>query len=121
MTEHFHLPRFRRMIPDSGFHPRLGRMVLEWVEFGLIRPVGDRDRDERILRALITNDLKAFGEYMMEGPVRSVAFLIKEAPQPAFFHHRALDNWPLYLAAKRRQNEQSLNYALHDIPKGVNL
>lgn len=116
----FHLPRFRREIRESGLPPRLARLCLEWVEHGLIRPIDPTDKD--LVEAIITNDLaKLIRTISIAGTPRlssGLEWLRCEAPSAAFFHHKALELWPMFLAAKKRQNRAILDYAMHDLEKG---
>jgi hypothetical protein len=116
----FHLPSFRREIRESGLPPRLARLALEWVEHGLIRPVYPEDRP--IMEAIITNDLCKLIQHVSATNTPRLAsgldWLRREAPSAAFFSPKGLEQWPMFLAAKRRQNTAVLNYALHDLEKG---
>ena len=116
----FHLPAFRREIRESGLPPRLGRLALEWVEYGLIRAV--HPEDTPIMTAIITNDLARLIEHVSATNTPRLAtgldWLRREAPSAAFFNPQGLEQWPLFLAAKKRQNALTLNYAMHDLEKG---
>lgn len=117
----FHLPRFRREIRESGLPPRLARLALEWVEHGFFRSI--YPEDQPIMEAIITNDLVKLIQHVSSTNTPRLGYgldwLRREAPSAAFFNPKAKENWPLFLAAKKRQNANVLNYAMHDLEKGL--
>jgi hypothetical protein len=120
-VEFFHLPRFRREIRESGLPPRLARLALEWVEHGFFRSIYPEDKP--IMEAIITNDLRQLIEHVSATNTPRLAtgldWLRREAPSAAFFSPKALEQWPLFLSAKKRQNRMVLDYAMTDLEKGT--
>ena len=90
---------FRSSLADSRVPPELHLQLLAWVESGL--------RPSRFLQGIITNNLR-LAIQLADDPAGAdlgtiCMFLLVYAPSGAFFDEKALENWPMYLAASERQ------------------